>query len=522
MNFKIKQDFLWIFLAATLILSLGSLPTWAGYWAETQDLRFRGLFFDTQDYAVHISTMEAGAHGDTTYQFRFTTEPHTSAYLKLFYIALGHVSRIFHLSLEVTYEFARWLFGYMALFSLYALMKRIFSNPFWARTAFLLASIGSGLGWLQLVFNWVPGTVTPIDFWLIDCYVFFGLAVFPHFAFITIGMCITLSLWLDYLDTPRWQTITKIIIMVLLVQFTNPVGLATVNVALAGASFASWWKDGKINWKIFFALVILATTQLPLLIYNGIILNADPVWSQFTAQNKTLSPAPIYYLWGLAPFLPFAIIGILAFFKNKSKSLGASLLWVMSGFIFAYIPLLVQRRFTHNITIPLAILATQGLISMFETEADQSPAMKRWRPGLVTLFLIIASFSSIQLSLGRILYTQTYPPELYYPASLNSAVVWLRKHAQYNDFVLATEETSQVLTQKAGTRAYLGHEMETLGYEEKKILVNEYFNGKNNIAISPIQWVVYGPYEQAINPSFEPVGLELVYEEQSLKIYKVK
>jgi len=523
MNIKNKREIIWVFIASTVILLLGSLPTWAGYWAEAQELRFRGLFFDTQDYAVHISTMESGAHGEWSYQFRFTSEPHTSAYLKLFYVALGHASKTFHLPLETTYELARWLFGYLALFSLYALMKRAFANnPFWVWTAFLLASVGSGLGWLQLIFNWVPSVITPIDFWLIDCYVFFGLAVFPHFAFITIGMCLTLSLWLDYLDLPRWQTIVKIIFVSTLVQFVNPIGLAAVDVALAGASFTSWWKDGKINWKNLTALVILAIAQTPLLIYNALILNADPIWSQFTAQNKTLSPSPVYFIWGLAPFIPFSIIGIINFFQSKSKILGASFLWAISGFIFAYAPLLIQRRFLHNITIPLAILSVQGLIRLFETETGQSPFVKRWQNGLVVLFVLIASFSSIQLSLGRILYTQTHPPELYYPASLDSAIAWLRENGQYNDFVLATEATSQVFTQKAGTRAYLGHEMETLDYEGKQILVNAYFKGQNDIAVDPIRWVLYGPNEQAINPSFESVGLELVYNEQGVKIYKVK
>ena len=88
-----KNELLWIFMVSVLVLFWGSIPTWAGQQVETKDLRFRGLYYDTQDYAVHIATMEAGRHGEWTYQFRFTTEPHRPVYLKLFYIALGHLSR---------------------------------------------------------------------------------------------------------------------------------------------------------------------------------------------------------------------------------------------------------------------------------------------------------------------------------------------------------------------------------------------------------------------------------------------
>ncbi len=143
--------------------------------------------------------MEAGRQGEWAYRFRFTTEPHRPAYIRLFYVVLGHISSWLALAPEVTFQSARWLLGFVALFILYRLMQQIFSNLYWARVAFLLAALGSGLGWLQLIFNWTSSKITPIDFWLIDDYIFFSLSVFPHFAFVTAGMCIALSLWLDFL-----------------------------------------------------------------------------------------------------------------------------------------------------------------------------------------------------------------------------------------------------------------------------------------------------------------------------------
>jgi len=143
---KDGKELVWVIVVSTLILIWGSIPTWAGYKAETQGLRFRGLYFDSQDYAVHISMMEAGKHGDTSYQLRYTTEPHNPAYLRMFYITLGHLSRIFNIPTETVFQIARWVLGYLALFSLYKLIRHIFPDIFWARTAFLLAILGSGLG----------------------------------------------------------------------------------------------------------------------------------------------------------------------------------------------------------------------------------------------------------------------------------------------------------------------------------------------------------------------------------------
>src|SRR5687768_15006891 len=128
-----KKDFLWIGTVSLLILVLSSIPTWAGYQAETQELRFRGIYYDTQDYAVHIAAMEAGRQGEWAYRFRFTTEPHRPAYIRLFYVVLGHISNWLALAPEVTFQSARWLLGFVALFILYRLMQQIFSNLYWAR-----------------------------------------------------------------------------------------------------------------------------------------------------------------------------------------------------------------------------------------------------------------------------------------------------------------------------------------------------------------------------------------------------
>jgi hypothetical protein len=468
--------------------------------------------------------MEAGRHGEWAYQFRFTTEPHRPAYLRLFYIVLGHFSRWLNLPAEFTYHLARWLLGLFALWALYRLVRQIFTDRFWARTAFLLAALGSGLGWLQLIFNWIPGLITPIDFWLIDDYVFFSLSIFPHFAFVTAAMCLALNLWLEFLDKADWKKVAWIALIAILVQFTNPIAFATIDISLVGAALFFWWRTGKIRKEDIVALLVIAAAQLPLLVYNLLFLNGDPLWSQFTIQNKTLSPPPIYYVWGFALFWIPAFIGAAMGLRTRRNALGAAMLWIICGFLLAYAPFYIQRRFLQNITIPLAILGTMGLIELFELAEARLPDIVRWRFRLVMLFVSLASISSIQIGISQIAYLQTYPEHLFYPAGLDRAIAWFRENAQYNDFVLASEQTSQVLAQRAGLRAYMGHEMETLHYDEKTVQVESFFQGEHPaLAAEPVRWVVYGPLERQFGPGFEvPSGLVLAYESQGLRIYEVR
>jgi hypothetical protein len=90
---------------------------------ETDELLFRGIFFDEADYSVHLSMMQAGRMGDWIYQMRFTDEEHPAAFLRLFYITLGHISKWIALDAETTFHLARWLFGYLALFAVYQLFS---------------------------------------------------------------------------------------------------------------------------------------------------------------------------------------------------------------------------------------------------------------------------------------------------------------------------------------------------------------------------------------------------------------
>lgn len=518
------RDFSWIFIVSILILLWSSLPTWAGQRIANEELRFRGIYFDSQDFAVHIAAMEAGGHGEWAYQFRFTTEPHTPSYVRLFYIALGHLSGFLGLAPEQTFHLARWILGFTALLALYRLLQRIFLERFWARIAFLLAALGSGLGWLQLILDWAPGKITPIDFWLIDGYVFFSLSLFPHFAFVTAGMCLALRWWLEFLENRDGKKVAAIGLTAILVQLVNPIAFATIDLSIFGAGLFHWWRTKRMRGKELGALFTIAIAQLPLLAYNFFVLNNDPLWNQFTAQNQTLSPPPIYYFWGFALFWPAALLGLVVAFRSRSDALGAALFWIVSGFLLAYAPVYIQRRFLQNVIVPLAILATAGLSQLFESRFLQRPVLARWKAGLAIFFVFLASISSLQIGLSQIAYLQTHPQDLYYPASLDLAISWFREQAQYNDFVLASEQTSQVLAQRAGLRAYMGHEMETLDYLTKRAQVQAFFEGDSPaLATPPVKWVVYGPLERKLGPDFQPpANFELVFNTPDVKIYRVR
>jgi hypothetical protein len=532
-----KKNLLWIFLVSTLILALGSLPTWVGQAAQTDKLRFRGIYFDPQDYAVNTAMMQAGRNGDWTYHLRFTSEAHQPVFIKMFYVILGHLSLWTGMGVELTYHLARWLLGYLALFNIYYLSRRFFENQYQARFAFILAATGSGLGWLQLMMGAPLKPISPIDFWLIDTYVFFSLSIFPHFAYQLALMTAALSLYLDYLKSfSRWK-ILWICLMALAVQIVNPIAFIVLDAAFIGASVVYWWLKRRIEKGQLLALCLVGFVQIPLLIYNYMILFRDPVWSQFTAQNLTLSPPPWFYFWGLALFWIFTITGVFFVYKKPSPAWGALITWELSSFILAYFPVTIQRRFVLGVSIPLGFLAIFGLGEIFTSlsnkQAHPSIGEGKWvrailqRENLISFaYVLLVSISSIYLSLGSSLHMLSHPPEYFYPADLENALVWLDQTAVPDQFVLSAANTGQLIAQHTDLKVYLGHEMETLNFKDKETNVTAFYQGRASaqwLSGTHVRWIVYGPYEAKLSPSFQPdKSFHLVYKNESVEIYEVQ
>ena len=522
-------DILWIFVLSTLILALGSLPTWIGFVSQNSELRFRGIYFDSHDYAVHLSMMQAGRIGEWAYQMRFTTEPHQPAFIKMFYILLGHTSKFFGMNDETVYHAARWISGYLALISIYSLCSQLFSKQSHARYAFLMVGMGSGLGWFLLMIGVPLKPISPIDFWLIDLYVFFSLSIFPHFSVLIALMVFSVSLYLRYLnliplannllksnDSPISKEIAWIGLMSLAAGFINPTAFASVDAAILGATVFNWLSIRKVIRSQLFAIMILASIQSLPILYNYFILSRDPIWSQFMLQNQTPTPPLMYLIWGLAPFIPFAILGGWQAVRARSPVFGSLLIWSLTGITLAYLPLSIQRRFLLGLTIPLGILAIYGFCT----------ALKNRNLNLVLFaYVLLSGISSIYLCLGSSLYMRTHPPDYFYPVSLDTAFDWLNRNANPNDIVLAGSATGLLVAQKTRQRVFVGHEMETVQFEKKNIWVENYFR-ENLVADffkgNHIRYVIYGPYEQKFAPDFVPnKNLKEVLADQEIQIYEV-
>jgi hypothetical protein len=515
----------WVLGIASLFLLLSSLPYWAGYRAQTDELVFSGAVFNRLDVDAHLAAMQLGAGGAWQQHLRFTSEPHEGAYVRMAYVLMGHTADVLGLAIPAAFQVFRLSFGLLACLGIYALMAQALDDLFWRRLAYVWALSGSGLGWLMMAIGWLPQPdISPIDFWLIDPYPFFGMLMFPHFSLVTALLAAMLVGFLSYLRRPRGWKLVLVAVAGVLAQLAQSYAPLLADLGMAGAVLAEFLRQRKIRWQIIGALAIIALTQIPMSVYGALVFWRNPLWGGFITQNITLSPPPVYYFWGFALLWPPTLWGIWRTLRRLPRGQQdfewnaslAAIVWLVGALILAYLPWNLQRRFTHALMLPLAILAVTGLKDVLA----RWPASRK----LLPLFLVgFSAISSLYLAFGLSMYIYSRPDILYDPAALVEAIDWLGTEASSNDVVLSASRSGQLVAARGGLVAYIGHPIETLDYDQKALLVEDYFSGVIGQADLPYcgcDWLIVGPYERALGSGFLPQDAELMYQNADVAVYK--
>lgn len=535
-----RSEWLWLAIASLVLVFLSSTAYLVGYQSASSDLVFSGAVVDRMDYSVHLATMHLGERGEWRYRLRFSDEPSHGAYVKSAYIFLGHVARWLGLGLPAGYQFARISLAFLLCYLVYLLAAWMFEEPGWRRLSWTLAVAGGGFGWLQSVFGWVPQPdLSPVDFWLVDAYVFFSMLVFPHFLAVTALMILVIMTGLSYLIKPAGWQWPVAVGLALMMQFIQPYAPILPDLALFGAFLlhAIRVPEQRLNAALFLGTFGLA--QIPVVGYNLAVFSLGSDWAEFSRQNVTLSPPVVYILWGFAAFWIPAVTGGYGWLRRGIREylsadaherrapdlmMAAMLAWWIGALMLAYSPTNLQRRFLLSFTIPLALLASSGMRSiMTPWIRNRAPGWLRSRPMLLpTVIVTLACIYAPVLSLGQSLYVATHPAEIFDPVGWVEAAGWLEQHAGADDTILAREQLSRLIAARTGRPVYSGHPMETLRYAEKANRVEKYYAGEIDsgwLRDTSVRWVVFTVDDRQVVEDSSMMAL--VYDQAGVRIYEV-
>ncbi len=432
------------------------------------------------DYNSHLAKMWQGYGGHLDYRLFFTHESHPSLPLvQGFYLLLGWVARVLP-DFALVFHLARFLLTIGMVLALWSLASRFFddSQARWLTT--LLGTVAAGWSWLLLVL--MPGMtaeVAPIEFWLIDAFNPLGALFMPHFAAAIILQIVMLLTFDSWLRGSGIRPLVTLMLSLAALSIIQPYGMVLFVPLILFVTTYHIWIAKTLPFRRALGLVLPLGVHGFLTLYQYLLLNSDPVWADFTAQNQTRSPAPIYYLLGYLPFLIPALPAVLALWREKASSRWMlPILWIGLVILLLYTPLPTQRRYLLGVQTPLALLAAYGWTRILVAYFSLSR-----RRLLTVLYLALASVAPLGLVLINAVslsepYTHT---AVFVTRAERAGYQWVRQQALPNSLTLTTFTEGGMgsggkFVAQTGFSAFIGHWIETAHFREKIGQIGQFYN----------------------------------------------
>jgi len=522
-----RREWLWVAMAAGLVVAASTLPYLAGCLAQTSQERFGGALLDRMDYHSHLAKMWQGYRGWWRYRLLFTPEEHKGAYLQTFYVALGHLARLLGLGLPLTYQIARVVFGLLLLLVAYRFIAHFVASVQARKVGFLLATTASGLGWLtEAVAPTPPGGVSPMDFWLLDGFTYLAVLTSPHFCAAISLLLIIFLLLLRHSTGPSLREGVAAVLASLALGLIHPYALLLADLLPVLYWVVEWMRTRRVAWRGLATALAMGVAQAPLLAYDLWVFYTQPIFAGWSAQNVTLSPPLPVYLWGYGALLVLGFIGVVSWRRAGNRGITFPLLWVALVAVLVHLPWNLQRRFLEGVHIPLGLLAGVGL------SEGLLPHWRRvrWRRFLVALVVALLAMSNLYLTAGLTLAAANQAQELFWPTDLLAGVDWLGENGAWDETVLAGLKNGNLIAARIGRRVVLGHWMETVDYEGKREAVARFYAAETSdserldlLEKWEVAYVFHAVEERTLG-DFDPAAvpwLEPTFRQGKVTVYRV-
>lgn len=528
------REWRWVVNVTLALVVVGSLPYLVAWAATPEGAHFTGLIFNPQDGNTYVAKMRQGLEGSWLFRLPYTPEMHDGAPVYLFYLFLGHFARWTGLPLIAVYHAARMVGGAAMLVAVYVLVSRASDDVGERRVMFLLAALGSGLGWLAVFLGYQSA-----DLWVPEAFPVYALLANAHFP-LAMGLMIGIASCGLRITSGKWQVASSkwlewkwgsgMALAAVLLGAIQPFGLVAVFGGLGVMLAARVVRERVIPWRAVVWIAIAGLLALPYPLYMLAALRADPVLAAWNAQNVADSP-PLWD-WALSYGLVFvlAVPGAVFAVRRGSDVDWLLLGWVGVTLIGMYLPLppqvQLQRRLSLGLGVPLGLLAGMG---WWRTVQQRIRARRR---GLVRgLVVAFSALTPIFLALVAILAALGGDPWFYLSDGEWAALEWLRQEGDADAVVLCSPQMGAFVPAWAGQPVVYGHPFETVDAERRKAEVEAYWGGymstvdlEEFLQQNRVGYIFVGPRGWSLRGSVQDSEMagRLVFEAGNVKVYDVR
>ncbi len=431
---------------------------------------FSGFLLNPIDGFSYLAKMREGAAGAWLFRLPYAPQPGPGAFLFVFYLALGHLAQALHLPPLVIYHAARVLGGASMFWMAYWFFELALPDRAVRWAAFLLTLVGSGLGWLGMLFGANPSDLTiPESVPFLSAYAnaHFGLA-----AAALLGAAIAVSGWIR---RPGWRLVLAFAsgaVMGIVLPFAVVSAAVVLGLWLAwetnrASSLGGWrlaWRDTRGRWLTFAACL---AGGVPWGVYDVWVTRTSVALAAWSRQNLTPSPPVGDYALGFGLALVLALTALVLARPGQTAGGRLMITWAILGAILLYAPLGVQRRLSLGLYFPMAGLAAMGLRRLFDARATF---------GLATACVIALSVpSNMVVVAAGLAGVARHDSSITISNAESAAYAWLEANVAPGEMVLAGPRAGNRLPALTGARVLYGHPFETPDAERSLSLVRQLY-----------------------------------------------
>lgn len=472
-----------------------------------------GVLHHYIDATVYLSRMLQGESGDWLVQFMHTPDQHAAVMVQPLYIFLGHLTRISLLPAELIFQVGRILASIFMLSSLYQLAAVTWTRIKARRTFFVLATVGSGLGWIVFLFT---GEMTTVDLDSPLAFPIYGALVSIHYPLAIACLALTAAEFIPVFRPGADQQLDAhtgapviflgLSLAILYGLALLPISLALIASVVAKAIAYRRLPRRELRWLSWFVI-----PTLPLAAYYILTALQNPAFEIWLRQRQLPAPGVLNLLLGCGVLLILSLPGLLrAVRRLEADGDRFMLFWLTAMMIFIFLPVFGGMSFGLGLILPIAYFATRSLDDYWFKRVVKVPKMQFW---LYVIAIPVLSLSHLLVTFLPIL--PLYRADLELDALLRDdyrrVLSWIGQSATSTDVIMTAPTIGVWVPIVAEARPVYGHPSETLTAESRLQMVKDWY------AISEaeectwafdetatrtngftVQYVIYGPYEQQL------------------------
>lgn len=510
---KITSEKIIISIIIYITIFLAKFPTIYNAFNTPKNYWFIGhtSWFDSWDIQVYESYIRFGQSYGIFLQNTFTTIPHSGVLIFQFYTIIGIINRIFNLSIPLIFQISSVIADIILLLTIYVIIRSFFKERLFRISAFIIAAIGGGLGWVPGLFN--GSDVTSAGFTTINAF------ERGHEAISTALLLLSVFLFIKYLKN-RNMSILIIAVILALTQCAihTPFILfyAIIGTAIAFIDFS------KNKHKISFFYP--ATISLIFTIYYLIFLADLPHNAGFAGViNQQLPHVSLNRLAiGIGLIFPFLIWGYINILKDKSEIFYVKIVFFIQA-LFLFLPVGFTLYYLKGLHFWAVIIA----IYSFEK-------LKINHKYKIVLLVILTSLTVITrlFIFNQLLHPNIENPFMFLRVSENNALQYLTT-LPLNSNILSLYRIGNYIPAYSDNKVYFGHKFQTPNGDTKLKKALNFYVGLNEtqqkkfLKLNSINYIYYGLEESSwryINKlkKTNPFPyFKIIYNKNGIIIYKV-